>query len=345
MATTNTAVKPATQPATGRLGAVKSGVIIGPKRYIIYGAEGTGKTTLAADAPRPIFFDIEGGSSAVDADRYPFHDGDDGHVPRDYDDVLRAIEDLRTAEHSFRTLVIDTADRLESLLWAWMIRRDSDPSVYKADNPLNQIIDYGYGKGFDRAVDVWRDLAVRLDRLRIARKMEIVFLAHTQVKNYKNPAGSDYDRWIPAMNEKAGGFLKGWSDITGMLAHEETTKAVPGDKRRAKGFSTDVRVLKLAHAAAFDAKGRGNLPSEIDIPVEHPWAPLAAAIEAGYETDIKKLTAEIDAEIERIGDEALAEKVAAAVKDATAKKDTQSLKAYLNSLRVRPAKSSESANG
>jgi len=341
---TNTAAKPATAPTTtSRLGSVKSGVIIGPKRYIIYGAEGTGKTTLAADAPKPIFFDIEGGSAAVDADRYPFHDGDDGHVPRDYDDVLRAVADLQTAEHSYKTLVIDTADRLESLLWAWMIRRDSDPSVYKSDNPLNQIIDYGYGKGFDRAVDVWRDLAVRLDRLRIARKMEIVFLAHMQVKNFKNPAGADYDRWIPAMNEKAGGFLKGWSDVTGMLAHEETTKAVPGDKRRAKGFSTNARVLKLAHSAAFDAKGRGSLPDEIDIPVEHPWAPLAEAIEAGYETDIKKLTAEIGVEVERIGDDVLTAKVNAATKEAVAKKDTQSLKAYLNSLKTRPAKSAETS--
>ena len=49
------------------------------------------------------------------------------------------------------------------------------------------------------------------------------------------------------------------------------------------------------------------------------------AIDAGYETDIKKLTEEIGEEVSCIGDDGLAEKVNAAVKDATAKKDTQSL--------------------
>ena len=100
-------------------------------------------------------------------------------------------------------------------------------------------------------------------------------------------------------------------------------------------------MLKLAHSAAFDAKGRGSLPAEIEIPIESPWSPLKDAIDAGYETDIKKLTEEIGEEVSRIGDDGLAAKVNAAVKDATAKKDTQSLKAYLNSLKARPAMSAE----
>lgn len=341
MATTNAAPKSvAVAPTTSRLGRVKGGIIRAPKRILIYGAEGTGKTTLAADAPGAIFLDIEGGSDAVEVNRYSFHDGKNEFKPRDYDDVLMAIEDLRVNQHSHRTLVIDTVDQLESLLWEWMIRRDSDPGVFKADNPLHQIIDYGYGKGFDRAVDVWRELAVRLDRLRAAKGMQIILLAHMQVKNFKNPAGPDYDRWIPAMNEKASGFLKGWSDITGMLAHEETTVKV--DKRRSKGISTGTRVLKLAHQAAFDAKGRGNLPAEIEISIESPWAPLMEAIEAGGESNVEKLVAEIATETARIGDLDLTSKVDSAVKAAVAKKDLPSLISYLNNLRARPAKSAES---
>lgn len=330
-------------PQRSRLGEIKRGVIRAPKRYMLYGADGTGKTTLAANAPDPIFLDIEGGSNDVEVARYPFHDGTEGHVPQNFSQVLDAIADLTAAPHSYRTLVIDTADSLESLLWSWMIARDNDPSVMKRENPLNQIEDYGYGKGFNRAIDVWRDLCVKLDRLRSARSMEIVLLAHAQIKNFKNPEGADYDRWIPAMNEKASGFLKGWCDIVGRVCHEETTTEKKSKFDKVKGLSTGTRLIRLAHSAAFDAKGRGNLPDEIVIPIEAPWAPLAEAIDAGYEDDTKKLAAEIAIEAQRIGDAELTARVDAAAREATAKKDTKTLISYLNNLKARPAKVADSA--
>lgn len=332
-------------PQKSRIGDAKRGVIRAPKRYMFYGADGTGKTTLAANAPDPVFLDIEGGSNDVDVFRYPFHDDPDwGHIPQSYVQVTDAIADLTVSAHSHRTVVIDTLDSLQSLLWKWMIARDNDPSVMKRENPLFQIEDYGYGKGFDRAIDVWRDLCVRLDRLRALRGMDVVLLAHAQIKNFKNPEGSDYDRWIPAMNEKASGFLKGWCDIVGRVCHEETTTEKKSKFDKAKGLSTGTRLIKLAHSAAFDAKGRGNLPEEIVVPIEAPWAPLAEAVEAGYEADAKKLASEIAAETQRIGDAEMAAKVAAAVAEASAKKDTKTLISYLNNLKARPAKVAESAS-
>ena len=178
----------------------------------------------------------------------------------------------------------------------------------------------------------------------MSRGMNVVMIAHSIVRTFKSPIGADYDRFQPALHDKAAGFLKGWSDIVGRVCHEEVAAKDAGDRSgRAKGFSTGRRMLMLAHSAAFDAKGRGNLPDEVEISIDAPWAPLAEAIEAGYETDIKKLTAEIGVEVERIGDDALTAKVNAATKEAVAKKDTQSLKAYLNSLKTRPAKSAETS--
>jgi hypothetical protein len=319
-----------------RLGLVKSGVIRMPRRIFIYGAEGTGKSTLAANSENPIFIDADGGSSELDVARYQFRDDDEGHVPRTLAEIGSAIGDLTTADHGYRTLVLDTGDAIEKLIWQHILDRES---VRGKDGELVSIESLGYGKGYVMAVDEWRALAVRLDRLRSARKMNIVILAHATIKNFKNPAGPDYDRWVPAVNPQAAGFLKGWSDIVGMLCHEETTVEKKGSK--AKGISTGVHVLKLAHSAAFDAKGRGNLPAEIEIPVESPWSPLAAAIDAGYEDDGKKLAAQIDEEAARIGDQALTAKVTTAVKMALEKNDTGTLKNYLNNLKARPAKSAE----
>ena len=340
MATQAAAQKVQPTPPVSRIGAVRKGIIAASRRFLIYGADGTGKSTLAASAPDPIFLDIEGGSEELEISRYPFRDDPvRGHVPNTYDEVLAAISDLTANASPYKTLVIDTIDSLEAMLWTWMIKRDNDPAFWKKEQPLNQIIDYGYGKGYDRAVDVWRDLAVRLDRLIAVRRMDVVLLAHTQIKNFKNPEGADYDRWVVAMNEKAAGFLKGWVNIVGRLCHEDTVK---DEKRgKGKGISTGARVLKLAHSAAFDAKARGNMPAEIDIPTESPWSELARAIDEGRENDVAKLATEIAAEIVRIGDEELTTKVNSAVAVAVAAGDSRTLLAYLNNLKSRPAKSAE----
>lgn len=329
-------------PPSSRLSQVKRGIIHAPKRIFIYGADGTGKTTLAADAEDPIFADIEGGSEEHDINRYMFRDDNDGHVPRSYEDILFMINDLTVSQQGFKTLVFDTIDSLEPMLWAWMIKRDNDPSVMTRKSPLHQIEDYGFGIGPKRAVDVWRDFAVRLDRLRTAKGMQIVMLAHAKIMNFKNPEGENYDRWVPAVEPQAGGFLKGWANIVGRLCHEETTKK-DGRNDKAKGISTGVRVLKLAHSAAADAKGRGNLPDEIEVPRENPWSIFASAIAAGNEQDISKIVAQIAEETARIGDTDLTAKVDTYVKAAVAKGDRESLITYLNSLKGRSAKSAEAA--
>jgi hypothetical protein len=338
-ANANAQTTTSTARAISRLGAVKRGVIRAPKRYVIYGAEGTGKSTLAASAPSPIFLDVEGGSEALNVARYPFDDGPDGHVPKSFRDVLAAIADLTESEHPYRTLVIDTADRLEGLIWAHLIEKSNESSAMsRKDGVVESIEGFGYGKGYVMAVDEWRALCVKLDRLRFAKGMQIVLLAHAQIKNFKNPEGPDFDRWIPGLNIQASGFLKSWSDITARLCHEETTTEKRSKFDKVKGLSTGVRLLKLTHSAAFDAKSRLALPEEVEIDIANPWQPFADAVAAARSGDLGALETKIKAELERIGDEEITAKATAAVKEAMTMKDSDRMQRFLGTLQARPAK-------
>jgi hypothetical protein len=321
-------------PATSRLAAAKKGRLAAPSRYLVYGLEGTGKTTFASYAPDPIWIDADDGSAKLDVARYPFRDGPGGHVPRSYGEITGAVDDLIRAPHSFKTLVLDTVDRLEPMLWRHMIDRDN-PKV--RGDKMESIEDYGYGKGYNQAVDEWRALCARLDRLREIRGMSIVLLAHSTVKNFKNPEGSDYDRYQLAIHEKAAGFLKGWSDIVGFLRFEE---GVAEEKRtkRGKGWSTGVRIMHLGRTAAYDAKGRGGMPDQIEVPLENPWAELAKAEATALNTKAEDFVARIEAELTRIGgDEELKGKVRLATETAVKQGDLEALGRYLNALASRPA--------
>lgn len=338
MAAAATAAKPAQAspqqplPPTSRLGAAKKGRLLTPDRWLIYGLEGAGKSTLLSYAPDPIWFDADDGTSKLDVTRYPFRGGADGHVPQTYAELTAGIDDLIRSPHAFKTLVVDTLDRVEAMIWRHIIDRDN---AKVRGEKMEGIEDYGYAKGYVAAVDGWRNLCSRLDRLRASRGMTIALLGHSTVRNFKNPEGSDYDRYQLAIHDKAAGFLKGWSDVVGFLRFEEGVNEEK--KKRAKGWSTGRRIMHLARTAAFDAKGRGGMPDDVEIPVENPWSVIAAAETAAATTKSEETVALIEAELTRIGDEELSGKVRPVTEEAVKKGDLPALSRYLNALVARPA--------
>lgn len=287
------AAKPAAARPS-RLGQVSRGILNVPLRHLFYGPRGIGKTSLGADAPSPLFLDIEGGSPKINVTRYSFRDEPGGHVPRVYEDVLAAIDDvLANPGHGYASLVIDTLDALESLIHDYICRRDGKANVEA----------YGYGKGYKVAVVEIRILKERLDRL-INAGTAIIILAHSDEKTFKNPRGPDYDRYKSEMHELAWSQIAGWCDVVGFIDFEGGGAALKGDEsqaKRARGWSTGRRLIQLAPDAAVpDAKCRLSLPAELELDVAHPWAPFASAKLKAEDATIETLTADILAEIDRI---------------------------------------------
>jgi hypothetical protein len=319
-----------------RLGAIRRGTLNHALRHLLYGTEGIGKSTLAKHAPNPVWFDCEDGTAQLDVARYQFRDDALGHVPNTLEEVYSAIEDLRVGEHDFRTLVIDTVDSLEALVFDQVCETESGKKsgINKSGKKISGIEDFGFAKGYIVALDEWRLLCSRLDRLRVERKVSIILLGHSTIRTYKNPLGDDYDRINLRLHEKAAGFLKEWSDVVGYCAYEDGADKKDDDSR-ARGFSTGRRLIHLQRSAAWDAKTRIHLPAEIEIATENPWAPFAAALEVGQSTTPADLVKLIDAELVRIGDEETKVKATEAIAGVT---DTATLSRYLNALKERPAK-------
>jgi hypothetical protein len=316
-----------------KLGKVHKGRIKIARRCIFYGPEGVGKTTLAAGAPDPIWFDVEDGSALVNVARYPFRDEAGGHVPNSYQDLVAAVDDLTRNPHGYKTLVIDTLDAVEAMLWRFIVERDKG----KVKGGLENIEDYGYAKGYQVAVDEWRAFCARLDVLRRTRSMQIILLAHARVSTFKNPEGDDFERYTLQVHDKAAGFLKSWSEVVGFCRFEEGGAKLAGAKK-AKGWSTGRRVIHLARAAAYDGKGRGGMPAELEMDPADPWGAFQKALDDSDNMSPEALAALIAAETARIGDAELTAKVDAACAAAVVKNDTETLNRYLQDLKRRESK-------
>ncbi|HEY2735948.1 MAG TPA: ATP-binding protein [Polyangiales bacterium] len=247
-----------------------------PIRVLIYGQEGIGKSTFAAGAPNPVFICGEDGTSELDVARYP--------RPDTFAEVREAVQDLTASEHDYKTLVIDTVDAIEPLLW----RAVYSTMIDKKGRPLTSIEDVPYGRGFPMAVETkWIPFAKELELLEETRGMNVVLLAHSQIRKFKNPDGEDYDRYEMALQQGAAGFLRGWCKAVLFASYETLTHEVNG---RAKGISTGARFLYTQRKAAADAKNRYDLPPAL--PLE--WEAFERAVRLANPDPPELIRARID---------------------------------------------------
>jgi len=274
---TRTAAPAAVQPPRMTLAAIRRGRIEAPVRTLLFGVEGIGKTTFGASAPNSIFIGAEDGAGTLDLARFP--------QPQSWEDIREAIRTLTKDAHGYETLVLDTIDWAEPLAWRFICNRDNKKDIE----------DYGYGKGYTAALDEWRVLIADLERLRAARKMQVVLLAHSWIKSFKNPEGDDFDRYEMKINAKAAGLLKEWCDVVLFANHE--TFAVKEGNKRVKGVSTGARVCYTTRTAAYDAKNRFSLSEQFPL----DWDEYAAALSSGQTSDPLALAEEIRRKAAELG--------------------------------------------
>ena len=274
------------------LANVVKGRIVKPMRILMFGVEGVGKSTFAANAPEPIFLGAEDGTSELDVARLP--------QPTTWDDALEALAELTRAEHGYKTLAIDTIDWLEPLCWAKVVDRANDKDI-------KTIEDFGYGKGYVAALDEWRVFLAALERLRAARGMHVVMLAHSWIKTFKNPEADDFDRYELKLHAKAGGLLKEWCDAV-LFAQYETYANKDSKTKRVRGVSTGARIVQTRRTAAWDAKNRYDLPETLPL----DWTAFADAVSAHRPADLATVKGKL-AELLKQADAELRGKVEAAI--------------------------------
>lgn len=242
---------------------VKRGPTREPLRVLLHGVEGIGKTTFAASIPDAVFLSPEDGGGDLDFARLTIDS---------WTQALARLEMLITEEHSFRTVVIDTLDFLERLCWQHLMAEAKVDSIEKVNG--------GYGKGYVAATDEMTRMVRVLDRLRARRRMNVVGIAHTEVKTFNDPEGPNYDRYQIRMHKGAVGLWSGWSDAVLFANYDIKVKTEKGGGdaamlKKGKAATTEPdRILFTQPRAAFDAKNRYNLPSEIEL----SWDAFAKAI-------------------------------------------------------------------
>ena len=219
-----------------------------PPRIMVYGSEGVGKSTFAANAPRTVFIQTEDGLSEIDCSKLP--------LATSFDEVVRQLVAIRDEEHEFGTLALDSLDWLERLIWDRVCQDYGVKCIEKADG--------GYGKGYTHALTYWRQIVNLLGEIRAKRKMAIILLAHAKVERFEDPEHPAYDRYTPRLHKSACSLVCEWVDAVlfatkRMRVDSDTGKAAP------VGADGGERVLRSNGSPTCIAKNRFGLPSEFPL--------------------------------------------------------------------------------
>lgn len=254
-------------------GPVKTAIRVG-----IYGTEGVGKTTLASKFPRTVFIDVEGGSKHMDVRRFD--------QPESLNEVKEQLDYVVGHPEEFGTVVIDTVDALEKLIFKEVCQ----------EKKIQNIEDIGYGKGYVYAKQKMQGLLELLDVV-IQRGVHVVLICHSMIRKFELPdeMGS-YDRYMLKLNEKnIAPLVKEWVDLL-LFINYKTDIVTDADGKTKKGKGGQKRIMYTTHNACWDAKNRFGLPDELPLdydqianlfkdvqPTETPKKPEASAPKAEVE--------------------------------------------------------------
>jgi len=248
---------------------IKSGKQGGPPRLLVYGIKGIGKSLLAAAAPKPIFISTEDGLGEIDCDQFP--------LATKYSEVIEALRDLATKQHDFQTVVIDSVDWLERLIWDHVCER------FGMDSGKIEKVDDGFGKGYTHALKEWMEIKDALSYLRHERGMTVILTAHAKVEKFEDPDVSAYDRYSPRLNKHASATLCEWCDAVLFATQKIITKTEDAGFGRKRTIADGLgqnggdRVLRCVNRPSSVAANRYGLPAELPL----DWPTLHAGIIGG----------------------------------------------------------------
>src|SRR5262245_61867330 len=208
--------------------------------------------------PNPIFIGAEKGTEQLDVARFP---------QTESIELLAQVRALQqTQKHEFDSVVLDSLDWVEPLIWKAVCDEGKVETIEQYAG--------GYGKGYVRALDLWRTLLRELSALN--EKMHVLLIGHAQIKSFQDPElPASYDRFCLKINDKAAALVREAADAV-LFARFETELVKTNGKTRAYGEGN--RIMYTESRPGWDAKNRFNLPFVMPL----DWKTFGDAIRAFY---------------------------------------------------------------
>ena len=222
---------------------ITTGVEKTPIKIVIYGAEGVGKSSLAAKFPNALFLDTEGGTSRLDVRRIKI---------TSWEELLATVKEIIASPDVCKSLVIDTADWAESFSIDYICNKYRQASIES----------FGYGKGYTYLQEEFGEF---LKLLNVLTEVGInpVIIAHGKPRKFELPDEQGaFDRYETKLTRQVAPLIKEWCDMLLFCNYKTFVVTTENNAKKAQGGK---RVMYTTHNPCWDAKNRFDLPDELDL--------------------------------------------------------------------------------
>ena len=220
-----------------------------PRRILMYGRQGLGKSTWAAQAPGVLFINLEDGIGDIDCASTDVLEG--------FVDVLACLIWLSGDKNEYQTIVIDSIDWLEQLIEKAICEQHSKKSIAEFD----------YGKGPAFVVEKWKMVLNGLNAVR-AKGKAVILLAHSTIVKHSPPGVPTYEKYEPKLSKHSNALVQEWCDEVLFCTTKVLTRTEDqgfGKERNIAIEGSNQRIVMTTDTNFAAAKNRISLPTEMGL--------------------------------------------------------------------------------
>ncbi|MBS0207537.1 MAG: ATP-binding protein [Planctomycetes bacterium] len=228
-----------------------------PRRMLFFGDNGIGKSELAASFPTPVVLNYEDGMTGLPVDQTA--------KLSTYQETLDAIRWLIEVDQQHQTIIVDTADWLEKIVFFQVADQRGKDTIE----------DIGYSKGYEAARATWHYLIEGFSRL-WRQGRHVIFTAHLNTPKFKAPDADQYNYYAPALHVEGSSPLLDWCDeILFLRTKVNVIQKTEGfNQKRGVAIGGEERVMLTQERASHVAKNRLGLPYEMPLSWPASSSPL-----------------------------------------------------------------------
>lgn len=243
------------------LSRLKSSTSTLPPIVLLYGVDGVGKTSLAAEFPDPIYLPTSG-ERTPDGIDLPTPEDEEGNTKylETWEELKSIVGELISEDHPFKTVIFDSLDGLEPVVNAETCARIGADSIGSNDKGSPA----AFGQGDVQGDVEWGEFMDACSAL-TQRGIAVVLLAHPEIKRFDSPVTDPYDRYQVKLRKRAAALVRERSDIVAFLNYRVSLKSkevgIKKEVTHAEGGKE--RQIHLTEGAGFVAKNRYSMPDAI----------------------------------------------------------------------------------
>lgn len=233
-----------------------------PVSMLMYGQPGVGKTSFAANFPDPVFLVDPGEYQGIQdlVATKQCEEPSDIRICTSFPETINEIDNV-TGLH--KTLVIDSLTGIQHQCFSHCCEQDYLDNTGNPDWSSRGFYSYQQGPA-TAATRYWEPVFINSLILAAAAGMNVILLAHSEIKPFDDPVSGAYDRYQPFLHKQIWQYTKRWVSLVLFYNYDVDVVKTGSTIKKKPDLATQRRLICTTRSPVYEAKQHHGMPDYIN---------------------------------------------------------------------------------